>query len=454
MAGKKGLPRSFWGIASSVHIKKNTAGTSNELSLSVLDGLKTRADDRLGEADPKVKLGDLSLFTVPSKKERKAAPHEGGSSLPSVASRPTKASARKAPRAQAASAAPTGADLAGKALDLSFRGAASRRERSRARALADPEREIRRRKKNRRLRRILAGGLAAAGCACLVAFAAFSLANAYEKNQQNLAVLGKAFDEIEQADAAVLSVDDAVMSETGELSADDIERFSQSMDGARLHLDAACGYAQEAAASLGDSAARDAALRVEDAADARRSMMQYAEALMQADHEAKESVEAAEASWDAVVQADALMKEAASLVADTTKENVEASQEKTEQAQDMLGRAQTLLDEAAQGYPSADFSLFSELIAAKVEQNGYALESDKAIYIQDKATAESYNELYNQADEKARSLAAQLPDKPAQPILDRLDAQTAETRALYQQARKRAAESDAFLRDYLGQSGE
>ena len=70
MAGKKG-GRSFWGIGASVHIKKNTAGTSNEISLSVLDGLKSQADSELGEADPKVKLGDLSLFTVSSKKNRR-----------------------------------------------------------------------------------------------------------------------------------------------------------------------------------------------------------------------------------------------------------------------------------------------------------------------------------------------------------------------------------------------
>ena len=60
-------------MATSLHIKKNTAGRSNEISLSVLDGLKSQADDRLGEADQKVRLGDLSIFTVSPKKEKKAS---------------------------------------------------------------------------------------------------------------------------------------------------------------------------------------------------------------------------------------------------------------------------------------------------------------------------------------------------------------------------------------------
>ena len=98
MAGKKG-GRSFWGIGASVHIKKNTAGTSNEISLSVLDGLKSQADSELGEADPKVKLGDLSLFTVSSKKDRRLpAKDEKLPALPAPAA--SSASSEKKPPAK------------------------------------------------------------------------------------------------------------------------------------------------------------------------------------------------------------------------------------------------------------------------------------------------------------------------------------------------------------------
>ena len=59
-----------------------------------------------------------------------------------------------------------------------------------------------------------------------------------------------------------------------------------------------------------------------------------------------------------------------------------------------------------------------EYIAKRIEQNGFAVQSDQAIYVQDKATAESFNEEYNRADAEAVDLASRLPKKPAQPILD------------------------------------
>lgn len=453
MAGKRG-GHPFRDIAASVHIKKNTAGTSNEISLSVLDGLKSQADDRLGEADPKVKLGDLSLFTVPSKKERRLSSKEERAG---IAAAPSLASGTKA-SASSASARPASSKSKGSSAKASSRAAASggkvtRAQRNRERALRDPEKEIKRRKKNRRFRRIAAATCAVVLCCTGIAAGAMFAANAYEKHQDTMSLLSQAFDELEKADMLVLSMDDMVMKEKADASSEDIEAMEQGIEDAGVHLNAACAFAEKAGASLSDSSGKGAADQVGVSADARRDMMQYAEALLHADREAKEGVDEVQACWDAVVQADSLMKEAAALVADTTEDNVRASQAKSEEAIALLSQAQDSLARAQAECPSADFSALSAFIEKKKEQNGYALASDEAIYIQDKATAESFNEKYNRADAEAIELAAALPEKPAQPILDRLDAQTAQTRASYLDARKRAAESDAFIRDYLGQSG-
>lgn len=446
MAKKKGGMHPFKGAASSLHIKKDTAGTSNEISLSVLDGLKSQADDKLGEADPKVKLGDLSIFTVPSKKDRRMSakddklPGLAKSSAPSLRAgeKPGSKNGVSPARIQAASSSKK----------------AQRRQRDRERALVDPEKEIRRRKKNRRVRRAVAIGASAVCCCALVAGAAFFAIDVYEKTQKNLALLSQAFDEIEKADMLVLDMDDMVMENEVDFSAEKLDSIEQGIEDAGVHLSAACAFAEEAALSMGESEGKDAAGQVSVSADARREMMQYAEALLHADWEAKAGVDAAQECWDAVVEADGLMKEAADLVSDTTVENVRASQAKSEEAIAALSRAEESLARAQAEYPSADFSALEALIAKKKEQNGYAIESDRAIYIQDKATAESFNDAYNQADAEAVELVSLLPELPAQPILDRLDEQTSDTRALYREARKKAAESDAFIRDYLGRSGE
>lgn len=448
MAGKKG-GRSFWGIGASVHIKKNTAGTSNEISLSVLDGLKSQADSELGEADPKVKLGDLSLFTVSSKKDRRlpakdeklpALPAPAAPSASSEKKPPAKKKAR--PSERPASSRPT------------RERKPSRAQRNRERALRDPEKEIKRRKKNRRVRRFAAIAVASLCCCACIGAAALFAANAYEQSKSNLALLSQAFDEIEKADSLVLSMDDLVMKDESIVTVEELAELEQGMSDAGVHLNAACAFSDEAFQAMGESPGKDAARQVSESADARRDMMKYAEALLHADADARSAVESAERCWDQILEADGLMKEAADLVADTTVENVTASQGKSEQAIALLDEAAASLASAQEECPSADFSALAALIEKKREQNVYAVESDKAIYIQDKATAESFNESYNRADAEAVELAAALPERPAQPILDRLDAQTSETRSRYIDARKRAAESDAFIRDYLGRPGE
>lgn len=446
MAKKNGRAHLFRDVASSVHIKKNTAGTSNEISLSVLDGLKSQADDRLGEADPKVKLGDLSIFTVSSKKERRIASKEDR--LPSLAKQPGLPSAAGEKKLPKKSPSPLRAETG------SSPKRTSRKQRDRERALLDPEKEIKRRKKNRRFRRAAAIVVAAGCCCALVAGAVFFAIDVYEKNQTNLKLLSQAFDELEKADSLVLDMDNMVMQNEVDFSEEELAGVEQGIKDAGVHLSAACAFSEEAALSMGESEGKDAACQVSVSADARREMMQYAEALLHADWEAKAGVDAAQECWDKVVAADELMKEAASLVTDTTVENVSASQAKSEEALVVLSQAEESLARAQSECPSADFSALSALIAKKKEQNGYAIESDKAIYIQDKATAEAFNDAYNQADAEAVELVSSLPELPAQPILDRLDEQTSETRALYMEARKKAAESDAFIRDYLGRSGE
>lgn len=448
MAGKKG-GRPFRGIGASVHIKKNTAGTSNEISLSVLDGLKSRADNELGEADPKVKLGDLSLFTVSSKKDRRLpAKDEKLSALPAPAA--SSASSEKKPVAKK-KAHPSDRPASSR---LARERKPSRAQRNRERALRDPEKEIKRRKKNRRVRRFAAIAVASLCCCACIGAAALFAANAYEQSRSNLALLSQAFDEIEKADSLVLSMDDLVMKDESVVTVEELDELEQGMSDAGVHLNAACAFSDEAFQAMGESPGKDAARQVSESADARRDMMKYAEALLHADADARSAVESAEKCWDQVLEADGLMKEAADLVADTTVENVTASQGKSEQAIALLDEAAASLASAQAECPSADFSAIAALIEKKREQNVYAVESDKAIYIQDKATAESFNESYNRADAEAVELAAALPERPAQPILDRLDAQTSETRSRYLDARKRAAESDAFIRDYLGRPGE
>ena len=57
-------------VAKAAHIKRNTEGTSNEISFSVLDAAKNSLDGE-GSSSP---FGTISLFTLPGKKKHISTP--------------------------------------------------------------------------------------------------------------------------------------------------------------------------------------------------------------------------------------------------------------------------------------------------------------------------------------------------------------------------------------------
>lgn len=460
---EKGSTHLFKDMATSLHIKKNTAGRSNEISLSVLDGLKSQADDRLGEADQKVRLGDLSIFTVSPKKEKKASfidrpssssadsSHQGASR---IIAQESKRAAKRKEEGKASSGEKGGTTRPRSfAPELPKRDASAktRKERMRERALANPDAEIKRRKRARRIRRAIVATLVSSVSVAALAIGGLYVTREYQEYTRSMGLLDKAFTEISRADELVIEMDEIVTQEVTEASRDEMASIGQGMEDAELHLKAATAFAEEVTADMASQESKDAAAKVVESADARRAMMQHAEVLMKADIEALEAVSVAEEAWNVVEEANGLMQEAAALVSDTTVENTRESQAKSEQATELLEGASAKLDEASGLYPEADFSVLREYIAKRIEQNGFAVQSDQAIYVQDKATAESFNEEYNRADTEAVDLASRLPEKPAQPILDAFQEDVEEERALYFEARQRAAESDAFIREYLGE---
>ena len=71
--------------------------------------------------------------------------------------------------------------------------------------------------------------------------------------------------------------------------------------------------------------------------------------------------------------------------------------------------------------------------------------------MQDKQTAESFNEQYNAADAEAAARAAALPKGPTEALYDDYDNETAALFDEYNNARATASAADSFLRDYLGE---
>ncbi|MDD5807417.1 MAG: hypothetical protein PUD02_08800 [Eggerthellales bacterium] len=435
----------FW---NSLHIKRGTSGTSNELSFSVLD--KRKEQDVPPESSINVeKIGGVYLQTngrsIGLRKAKERGKKEAGVKKPHLS-----LPAGITPTGQNTGTTPVLGSSEGSGVESSRES--RKQKKRRERALADPEAEISRRKRNRTVRRVLFGAVVSLVLAGVGFYSVQYVMNQYQTQLDGMSLLQRGLDELTTADDLVLPMDGVVTGSVDETTVETITQVEEGISGAQVHISAAETFAQDAAETLTTDEERAVADKLSESAQARRDMMEQAQIIMESEKMAISAIASMQECWTLLIQADQLIKDAAALVQNTTVENVQASQEKTQEALDLLYQAQILLAQAQEAYPNANLSMYGPYIEVRIESCQYAIASDEAIYLQDKATAEYNNDMFNQCEAQAAELASSLPAEPAAPILTAFDEDTQQARDSYLDARIRASQSDAYIRDYLGQS--
>ena len=249
----------------------------------------------------------------------------------------------------------------------------------------------------------------------------------------------------------MLAADELVVASFNDLDESKIPDVLGKIPDVDVKLSAAKSFAESAKEGVsGDD--EKAADQLAASAEARKTMLELAETILTEEQTAKQASSLMASCWENVLGADALLREAAELVTDTNEENTRASQKKCEQARELLTQASSQFEQAQALYP-ADYGPFDDYIAARQQSIAYAIASDEAIYVQDKAAADSNNEKYNECDAAAAALAAKLPKTTEAPIVAALDESLSDSRQQYMEIRSQAAACDAFLRDYLGIGG-
>ncbi len=419
----------------SLHIKKNTASTSNELSLSVLDALSSRASDKQTPSGATQPLGGVSLFTLGVGRKN---------SIPTPLNKPALPSS-----ANISSTDKTGADIAGMALDISH-NAAAQAARNVAENLPDPEKEIARRKKRRRVRRALATCFGIAACVVFIGGFGLFVNNEYTTHQRYVSQLNNSLDVLMASDELIVDCEQIIGTNLLDDKTDKLQGLIGQIDMIVPEVKEASQEAAEVVEGMRESTDREAARQSLLAADARVVMFTEAENILSLRIQALECANTISRAWADVLKADSLAKEAAQLVSDTTVENTQDSQQKTEDAIAVFSHAQELLYEATSIYDSVDVSALIAYVDKRIEAMGYALNSDNAIYVQDKITAETYNDYYNAAEQEAVEMAKSLPKDVATLAVEAYEADVVKFVESYTQARSEAATADAFLRDYVG----
>ena len=429
-------------IAKAAHIKRNTEGTSNEISFSVLDAAKNRLDGADGKrSNP---FGSVSLFTLPGKKKSVSTPSKDeGLALKRSAEQSNKG------------ASSHGEKKRGKAQRVKeSRHAASSKGTPRASA-ADMVAARKTRRKRGKFLTIAV--IAVVACAAIGSFGWWGY-NEFTTQQQSKASLQSAFSSLQPVDDELAEIDDCMTrvddGEAISLSLDEIgslaERLEKDEGQMKSILSSASDAAHAALQPVGDAQAGNVSEQTDTAISSREQMFSSGKSVVESLRTTLQAKEKATSAWQQLLAGDAAAREAASLVANATEGNIASSTEKANEAIELFNKSLDLFTSASALYPKADFSAYTSYLDKRVEAQGYAIASNDALASKDTATATDQNDRYNRADEEAAALAEKLPDDPIEVLSTLFENDAQEDRAAYGEAQVAARAADAFISDYLG----
>ena len=228
----------------------------------------------------------------------------------------------------------------------------------------------------------------------------------YERVQSNQALIKTSCEYLASSDQIMVPIDtffsqpfdDETIARADELAAT-IPDGLTNLDSAQHYADIAQGNIENT--SLESPRDKQALDHVLNAITARRTLFDLAEQRLLFDKNAKQAFDNIAQAQDVITEGNSLMAEAAKVVGDTTPEHVEAANTYLESARASFMQAKEKIQAAKELSPQAALDPLSVYCDKRIESIGYALESDAAILIQDKKTAEAFNAQYNQADQEA-----------------------------------------------------
>ena len=428
-------------VAKAAHIKRNTEGTSNEISFSVLDAAKNSLDGE-GNSSP---FGTIFLFTLSGKRKSISTPSKD-EGLVLTQREVSPSSARSQNRFERRQRR-----LEQKRVSGAARGSHSARE---PRSF---DAEVASRKRARKRGRLIVSFALTVALLAVAGGLTWWGFGTYQDQQTYKGVLSSAISELSGNDELLAEIDvvvDLANSDVTSLSLDDtLDVQKKVQDGKSTCIDE-LNEAEEAVGQVAINNSSDASntpdSKVVDTITARRQMLTSGAAIIDDTVSVLQARQEATKGWQLVLAADGLAREAADIASSATSADMQASTEKSQQAIESFSKAKTALQDAEQLFPQLDLSAYMSYIDKRLEAQGYAIESNDALINRDTQAATEHNDAYNNAEKQAGELAEKLPEDPDELVVDAFKSKTASSREMYENARSQAQSADAFIRDYLG----
>ena len=315
---------------------------------------------------------------------------------------------------------------------------------------AESQAEIKNRQRRRKRYRRFSLALVIVICLSFLGVGGYWFYQEQVKLSTSVGVLHQSCEIIAASDEVTVSIDNYFQTNFNDETVNTANNLLNELPSVREDLDSARVYAQKARNELeGSQYDKEAADHVLATIVSRETMLDCAEKRLNDDIAAKQAIDAL-LKHRAVSMKGMLVSSVSTSNSDTTEENVAQSTEYTTAAKAQFEEARSHIEGAQNYYSSANFDDLLAYLDLKSQAAGEALASNAAILIQDKSTAESHNDAYNQADAEATTLAEKLPSDLTQLVVDSYATNQDALIKEYENARSDAATHDAFLREYLG----
>lgn len=395
------------GVFDFLHIKRHTAGSSNELSFDVLDQLSAEADGKASR----------SLKTPKAPK----APKDP--MVPTV-TKPPKVS--KTPKS---------------AQDGYHKVSGS--------STLSGQEEVEKRKKARRSHRVRLKAIVALVVVAVIAAGAYAGVKYYADQADFKAQTTALVNRLTDVDETLVKID-ALMKDP--LNGEEAQKREQAIKDIPKTMSELDRVSNDAKALMKLSINEDEEMivgQIDRAARARTDMLAAAEDAFVLSSDAAGLVSQANAIWNGVLNSDQLAREAISQAnRATTQEATTQALEAVRQAQEGFAMALADMQELGREH-GIDFSDQEAYLAKKVESLEHAAATSEALLAGDRDAAKSANDAYNVADEEAVRLAGTLPPSMGDIVQQQFDTMMEKYEEQYGEARNSAVKVDAIIREYL-----
>ena len=445
-------------LDAAAHIKPNTLGTSNEISLSVLDAASEKSDEQL-KAESRAKSEAVEVLgsaeeskiaeaieaagvTDAAQAAKVSSTHEETApSTPAKAAEQELISAKSAQPATTAPAAPAPSSATAAPAPTKAQATSTFSQNLNSSFAAEVASKKAKRRKNKAvLTAIICLILAAIVAVLVLAYFAYTARVNDFASSYNAAIDGLA-----QTDETLAGVNEILENPTSQ----DSRRLLGSIQADIKTSKAALSECEVLLSPVEEKAMlpseKEKAYQLKNSLEARQDMLNTGEQMIAQLKTAIEAIDLLESSKAKVDAATTKEQSAVSLIANPTTENLNAAKAAIDEATANIDSAISTFEEAKKACAEADLSNYSQYLQSKKEALSQQGQAVQAILDEDTQRARDCQTAYETADAQAKSSASKI-EYIADPVLGVYKNKTADISKEYEAARTQVAAADEYLR--------